>query len=293
MIAFVRTSFTVCIGAVAALFAGCGGSQSVNFAPAVVVPQTYPHHKTFAYTGSEQTFTVPAGIKVITVDAIGAAGGGETRAGSGSARGFGGRVRARLPVRPGERLYVFVGGIGAITNGGYNGGGQGLNNSKTEAFTSYGGGGASDIRQGGDRLRDRVLVAGGGGGEGGYDALRGGNGGAGGGRTAGDGYSGLSDGTGPGGGGGGGGSQERGGAGGDGGRGADGGNGGGAGGGYYGGGGGGGGGVSSSSSSSSGPYDDGGGGGGGSSYHERSARNYRSWEGWKNAQDNGFVVISW
>ncbi len=64
--------------------------------------------------------------------------------------------------------------------------------------------------------------------------------------------------------------------------------GGGGGGGYYGGGGGG--------AGSSGYYYcylAGGGGGGGSSYIEPSAKSFRGWQGWKNADGNGLVVISW
>jgi hypothetical protein len=37
----------------------------------------------------------------------------------------------------------------------------------------------------------------------------------------------------------------------------------------------------------------GGGGGGGSSYIESNAKDFHSWQGWKDAKGNGVVVISW
>ncbi|MFY9740330.1 MAG: glycine rich domain-containing protein [Candidatus Cybelea sp.] len=304
--------FALSCSAAAALLAGCSGSQSVDVTPTAIDPQARSHHQTFSYTGHEQTFTVPAGVTWITVVAQGAGGGGPNA--TGPTRGFGGRVRAQLPVRPGERLYVFVGGVGSMPHGGYNGGGQGLSNNKI-VFSSYGGGGASDIREGGKSLGHRVLVAGGGGGFGGYELMGAGSGsgGAGGGSTAGSGSEGSGSSSGTGAGGGDGGSQESGGTGGQGGGGAHkgrtggnglsgtgggaghgggGGNGGGAGGGYYGGGGGGGGGADNPTSS--GLYrGGGGGGGGGSSYHERSARKYRGWQGWADASGDGLVDISW
>lgn len=152
--------FALSGGSAAALLAGCSGSQRVDV-PTVIETQVRSHHQTFSYTGHEQTFRVPAGVTWITVVAQGAGGGGAN--GTGPTGGFGGRVRAQLPVRSGERLYVFVGGVGSMPQGGYNGGGQGLSDDKTDAFSSFGGGGASDIREGGKGLRHRVLVAGGGG----------------------------------------------------------------------------------------------------------------------------------
>jgi len=51
---------------------------------------------------------------------------------------------------------------GYNSGGGYNGGGSGL--TSTGYINSYGGGGAADIREGGSALKDRIFVAGGGGG---------------------------------------------------------------------------------------------------------------------------------
>lgn len=303
--------YALSISVAGAFLAGCGGSSNGSGAmPATIgADHLLTHAKTFAYTGARQWFRVPANVRKITVIAVGAAGGGP-------AGGFGGRVYAKLPVIPGERLAVFVGGTAHRTNGGYNGGGPGVAE-YTASNNSYGGGGASDIRKNGTSLQDRILVAGGGGGAGGYaeDGLSGG--GKGGGTTGGKGTVGYSQYTDTssldvGGQGGDGGSQTRGGAGGQGGNGSSGyygsnggdgslgegafggddgfygGAGGGGGGGSYGGGGGGGGGWL---------YPDynggGGGGGGGSSYIEPSAFAYQSWQGWRLKTRDGIVVFKW
>jgi hypothetical protein len=120
----------------------------------------------YAYTGWQQVFIVPDGVKQVAVEAYGAHGGW-----AGGSLGLGGYVKAKLNVTPGERLYIYVGGAGTESAGGYNGGGG----CYTEIDTGAGGGGASDVRQGGDGWVDRVVVAGGGGGGGLYTG--GGNGG--------------------------------------------------------------------------------------------------------------------
>jgi hypothetical protein len=306
------------LGAAAALLAGCNVSQPLIGAPNVISAAQL-HHQTFDYTGKEQTFKVPAGVKLITVDARGAAGGGNY---SGHQGGLGGLITAELPVTPGENLAVFVGGSTDGASGGYNGGGEGRSFMFSGyTFTSYGGGGATDIRESGAALKDRILVAGGGGGLGGDGTLSGGgfggDGGLGGGRVAGNGANGAgTKGRNHGrlyhncyfyGGGGGGGTQHDGGKGGrksciepggtagafgDGGSGAEGSSeagGGGGGGGYYGGGGGG-----AGTNRQSLPWlGSSGGGGGGSSYAEPRATSVHMRRGWKNATSNGVVVISW
>ena len=113
----------------------------------------------YNYTGSAQTFTVPAGVTSISVDAYGANGESTQSGYCGGTEGKGGRVQADLTVTPGEVLNIYVGGSHYWTGSGsgtpgYNGGGSG----------KRGGGGATDIRIGGTALTDRVLVAGGGGG---------------------------------------------------------------------------------------------------------------------------------
>ena len=316
---FVRVAMLI---SVAALLSACGGSSIPIGVPSSVAAGDHAAKgaKTFHYTGREQAFEVPKGVRQINVVMRGAAGGGTT-----GYVGRGGRVHGIIRVRPGQILFVFVGGQGNSTAGGFNGGG----NPGPEGV-GYGGGGASDVRQGNDHLIDRTLVAAGGGGEvstgGGYAQA----GGRGGGETGGVGgsycYRGRScvDG-----GGGGGGSQTRGGSGGAAGQesslepgqpgaagtlghGGNGGSGGcyygsgscicsayysngcpgaGGGGGYYGGGGGGGGGADYDSSYYGGVP--GGGGGGGSSWAKSSVADFRTWSGWKDATGDGLVVFSW
>jgi hypothetical protein len=278
--------------------------------PMNAASKSLPYHKTYSYAGKEQWFTVPAGMKKLTVIAVGARGGGIS-----DAQAFGGRIWAIVPVTPGEKLAVFVGGQGSRAHGGFNGGGVGATG--PSCCQGYGGGGASDVRQAGDRLQDRIVVAGGAGGEEAFgDPSYGGIGGKGGGSVGEAGSDGYVGGSWAGGFGGAGGSQR---AGGDGGRGGGysssgsyyggdpggegslglggtggdggggqsyvGGGGGGGGGGYYGGGGGGGGGGYGG-----GP---GGGGGGGSSFIESSAYAYHSWQGWKIKTANGLIVFDW
>jgi hypothetical protein len=254
--------------------------------------------QTFYYTGAKQSFNVPSGVTSINVVADGAAGASYLP----QKVALGGRTQATIPVTPDETLYVFVGGQGSTESGGFNGGGG------VPSGGGYGGGGASDVREVGHGLGDRILVAGAGGGSG--ASYR--HGGAGGGTTGKKGGGGTPMHHYAVGGGGGGGNQSQGGSAGAGGYysghsgssgalGAGGtgglngsypsggrGNGGGGGGGYYGGGGGGGGG-----SESCGPAFAGGGGGGGSSYVESSASGVKLYQGWKHDIGNGQVVFSW
>ncbi|MEI6565417.1 MAG: YDG domain-containing protein, partial [Verrucomicrobiota bacterium] len=114
---------------------GTGGSQNFN------------------YNGGVQTFTVPAGVTSLTIDAYGAQG-----ANNGSSGGYGGRSQGTLSVSPGQVISIYVGG-----QSGYNGGGaRGTGGS----WPGVNGGGATDLRVGGTALSNRVLVAGGGGGGG-------------------------------------------------------------------------------------------------------------------------------
>jgi hypothetical protein len=312
---FIRHALTSC--AAAAILAGCGGSQPPIGEPGGTYDgDARAYHKTFRYTGSEQRFTVPATVTEVHVVALGAAGGNNSSGSAVPSRG--GRVSAVIPVTPGERLAIFVGGAGDF--GGYNGGGPGGISAGTCGCTAaFAGGGASDVREGGDTLSDRVIVAAGGGGAGGF------SGGYGNQQLAGGPGGGLIGGTGDGyghgdyAGGGGGGTQKAGGSGGTGGNfyghkgepgvngalgvGGAGGSagdsgsygggaagGGGGGGGYYGGGGGG----------AGGGYFleycyacQGGGGGGGSSYIGGRATKGRTWSHWNSATGNGIVVFSW
>jgi hypothetical protein len=114
---------------------------------------------TFTYTGHEETFTVPAGISSVQIDAVGAPGGG-------SAGGLGGTASGSVAVTPGETLFVDVGGVGTTMAGGFNGGGDPDTNASTGG--AGGGGGASDVRTVSGSLDTRLVVAGGGGGSGAF-----------------------------------------------------------------------------------------------------------------------------
>jgi hypothetical protein len=129
---------------------------------------------TFTYTGAEQTYEVPAGVALVRIDAVGAAGGSSGGCNGGSG-GRGASLSADIPVSAGQTLYVEVGGAGtngcesvSSAAGGFNGGG----NSGTSGANQpgAGGGGASDVRtvsSVGPRqqtLVSRLIVAGGGGG---------------------------------------------------------------------------------------------------------------------------------
>ena len=129
---------------------------------------------TFTYKGAAQTYTVPAGVYSLTVDAQGARGGSNYDKTPG---GAGGRVVTTLAVTPNETLTIYVGGQGGVApspgsgGAGYNGGGQGTS-------ANGGGGGATDLRRSATvpstSLADRLVVAGGGGGASGYPGGAGG-----------------------------------------------------------------------------------------------------------------------
>jgi hypothetical protein len=126
---------------------------------------TFSQSTTFSYIGQPQTYTVPPGVINIQVEAWGAQGSNATF--GTVAGGLGGYSIGTLNVTPGEILNIYVGG-----QIGYNGGGTGgLQGNATlingpSAGVGPSGGGASDVRQGGNSLNDRVIVGGGGGGAG-------------------------------------------------------------------------------------------------------------------------------
>jgi hypothetical protein len=144
---FGRRALVLVIGCISLLGLSAGATSAVAAT------------QTFIYTGSEQTFTVPAGVSTIHVLTIGARGGK-----SGAQGGAAAEVQGDLSVKPGQVLYVEVGGEGGgggpVSPGGFNGGGEGAG----------GGGGASDVRtaprSAGLSPDTRLIVAAGGGGSG-------------------------------------------------------------------------------------------------------------------------------
>lgn len=118
----------------------------------------------FVFTGGIQTFTVPSTLCVSTVTIVlrGAKGGGV-------GGGLGVAIQATYAVTAGQVFQIMVGGAGnqGAASGGFNGGGTGQASTGAAAYSSFGGGGASDVRVAPFALANRILVAGGGGGAGG------------------------------------------------------------------------------------------------------------------------------
>ncbi|MGA8796134.1 MAG: glycine-rich protein, partial [Candidatus Cybelea sp.] len=181
-----------------AILVGCGGHTDGSAIPSINGnANVLLHHRPFYYTGKKQSFKVPVGVRSISIVARGAGGAPLSYYSSERKKyGRGGRIHAVIPVRPGEMLYVFVGGEGSPGfdyrgGSGFNGGGAGgLYNGcggRSRICYGYGGGGASDIRENGDSLSDRIVVVGGGGGAGTCGVI----GGGGGGKIGGDGGSGT------------------------------------------------------------------------------------------------------
>ena len=115
---------------------------------------------TFSYTGSNQTFSVPAGKTLLYVYIWGAGGGsGGTDTSVTGGGGAGAMVQGTLTVIPGENLTIIVGsgGVGSGAINVYGGGGRGTNQFEGTAGS---GGGRSAIR----RSTNDLVTAGGGGG---------------------------------------------------------------------------------------------------------------------------------
>jgi hypothetical protein len=108
--------------------------------------------------GVMKVWAVPVCIDTVEIEVWGA----EGESGSAivqAAPGKGGYATGKLYVGNIDTLYVFVGSGNSLFNGNGLGGSGGINGGS--------GGGASDVRAGGQTLGDRVIVAGGGGGSGG------------------------------------------------------------------------------------------------------------------------------
>jgi len=181
-------------GRVAALVGAVSGALALLAASASASAcLTAAQTQAFGYTGSEQCYTVPAGVTELRVIAVGAPGadGGVWRGVPGlappaGAGADGAQLAGDLAVAPGQVLYVEVGGVGGQGFAGssfnfgtsaFNGGGPGgVQSAMGGGDSGGGGGGASDVRTvscgtacPGDSvsLASRLLVAAGGGGGGG------------------------------------------------------------------------------------------------------------------------------
>ena len=152
-------------------------SAIVNYsAPLVVNTCSSAASTTFAFTGSVQSYVVPAGVTSLTFEAWGAQGGANWV----NNVNYGGYSKGVFTVVPSQTLQIFVGGQATSILGGFNGGGNGES-------AGRGGGGGTDIRVSPYALADRIIVAGGGGGAGYWSNLHV-VGGVGGGLVGGDGY---------------------------------------------------------------------------------------------------------
>ena len=110
----------------------------------------YTTGKQYSYTaGQTEILYIPCD-GTYRIEIAGGKGGG-TNGGSGA------KITADINLTRKTKLTISVGGSGGATAGGYNGGGAG-------GWAGGGGGGATDIRVGGTKLSDRILVAAGGGG---------------------------------------------------------------------------------------------------------------------------------
>lgn len=114
-------------------------SAVVSFsAPVGTNSCTTPATMTFNYTGTIETFTVPAGVTSITVEAYGAQGGGGSNNG-----GRGAYIKGDIAVTPGQQLQILVGQQGQA-NYGYGGGGGSFVASGTIPLIVAGGGGGAE-----------------------------------------------------------------------------------------------------------------------------------------------------
>jgi hypothetical protein len=123
------------------------GTGFVTSAPTVV---------NFNYTGAVQTFTAPV-TGTYKLEVWGAQGYPNNSGGKG------GYSVGTISLTGGTTLSIYVGGNG-YASGGWNGGG------KSGGIASTYGGGATDIRQSGTALTNRIIVAGGGGARGDFGA---------------------------------------------------------------------------------------------------------------------------
>ena len=116
------------------------------------------------YTGNVQEVTIAeTGNYLLEVWGASGAGNDPASAVLGSRGGKGGYAKGQKHLTQGTKLYIYVGGKGSGSSGGFNGGGN-------AGPAGNGGGGATDIRTSGGvwnnaaSLASRIIVAGGGGG---------------------------------------------------------------------------------------------------------------------------------
>lgn len=124
----------------------------------------------YDYTGNTQTFTAPADGDY-TLEVAGAQGGDHpstSKENATSVGGQGGTSKGTIHLKAGETLYIEVGNKPSGYSGSYNGSDSGWSgvaaNGTYVGGSIVAGGGATDIRKGGNGIDNRIIVAGGGGG---------------------------------------------------------------------------------------------------------------------------------
>lgn len=145
-------------------------SATLNYENPEVI--NYCHSSTaFYFTSQEEIWVVPVGVNEVMINAYGAQGGhGSGPTYEDNKGGLGAFATGVISVNPGDTLRIRVGGSGEnariadIAQGGWNGGGIGGLDTDYTGNGAAGGGGATDVRIGGNGLEHRVLVAAGGGG---------------------------------------------------------------------------------------------------------------------------------
>ncbi len=151
---------------------GGGGSISVNN---IIITQLPPTKVLFAYTGADQTYTIPAGISTMTVQAWGAGGGaqghGSINAYAGGPGGGGGYASATFTVTSGTVYNIIVGqggqyGDNAAASLPTYGGGGGESIGGDGHWGTASGGGRSAVQLSISSTYTDIITAGGGGGAG-------------------------------------------------------------------------------------------------------------------------------
>jgi hypothetical protein len=114
--------------------------------------QSYTNDQTITYSGSSQTWVIPAGVTSVDIEAWGAQGGADY---AGNAGGLGSRMKGTFAVTPGESIGIVTGGQGTNYGGNTSGGGGGggsfvwhVNNSTEPMIAAGGGGGGWSIGDG-------------------------------------------------------------------------------------------------------------------------------------------------
>jgi len=130
-----------------------GGVTSASTTPGIrsgngqisITYQSFTNDQTYSYTGSAQSWVVPAGVTSVDIEAWGAQGGADF---NGNAGGAGSRMKGTFSVTPGETLGIVTGGQGTNYGGNSSGGGGGggsfvwhANNFTEPMIAAAGGGG--------------------------------------------------------------------------------------------------------------------------------------------------------